>query len=175
MAREIEIEKTYLAKYLPSGLKDCESKEIIDFYVPKNAAHARLRIRKNGSIFVITKKKPIKAGDASTQFEDNIEINEDEFKAFYDLPSDRIRKIRYYYPCGGKTAEIDVFLEDLLGLVVVDFEFKNTEEMVNFIKPDFCLVDVTDEEFVAGGVLCRHSFASLKKEWERLSYQKLSF
>ena len=44
----IELEKTYLAKEIPQGLKDCNSKEIIDIYIPKSNAHPKIRIRKNG-------------------------------------------------------------------------------------------------------------------------------
>ena len=42
----IELEKTYLVKKLPEGLKDCKFKEIIDVYIPESSELPTLRIRK---------------------------------------------------------------------------------------------------------------------------------
>ncbi len=173
MSHEIEMEKTYLAKFLPEGLKDCRSKEILDIYVPKGSAHAKLRIRKSGETYTITKKNPVGAS-ASIQNEENIAILPEEFEAFAGMDGNRMRKIRYYYPYQGLTAEIDVFLEQLEGLVLVDFEFNEEKKLNDFIMPDFCLADVTEEEEIAGGVLCHHSFASLEEMLERFSYKKIS-
>jgi hypothetical protein len=64
----IELEKTYLLKFLPEGLRDFKSKEIIDVYLPKNSAHPKLRLRKNGDKFELTKKEPIQDGDAGFLF-----------------------------------------------------------------------------------------------------------
>ncbi len=77
----IEIEKTYLAKFLPKGLSKFPHKEIIDLYIPKVAEHSKLRIRKNGDSYVITKKNLVNENDASTQIEQNIKISKEEFMA----------------------------------------------------------------------------------------------
>lgn len=96
----IELEKTYLAKYLPLELKKSDSKEIIDIYIPANIQHAhrRLRIRKNGNDFEITKKMPIKYGDASAQKEQTIVLNEEEYEELNQHKGKRVRKIRHYFP-----------------------------------------------------------------------------
>ena len=44
----IELEKTFLARELPKGLKSCKSKEVVDIYFPKEAKHPTIRVRKNG-------------------------------------------------------------------------------------------------------------------------------
>lgn len=44
--QEIELEKTYLAKFIPEGALECESREILDLYVPATAPHPVLRLRK---------------------------------------------------------------------------------------------------------------------------------
>jgi len=62
----IELEKTYLAKEIPKGLKDCKHKEIIDIYIPKSTEHPHIRIRKNGDRFEMTKKEPVEVKDNST-------------------------------------------------------------------------------------------------------------
>jgi len=169
-----ELEKTYLAKELPKGLKNCKSKEIIDVYIPKTSEHPVLRLRKNGDKFELTKKEPIREGDSSHQNEQTIVLTETEFKALNNqVKGKRVRKIRYFYDFEGRIAEFDVFQNDLLGLVVVDFEFKTLEEKEKFIIPDFCLAEVTQEKFIAGGMLCGKSYRDIKKDLEKFGYNKL--
>lgn len=64
MSQDLEIERTFLAKYLPEDLKNYPSNEIIDYYIPQDAAHAKLRIRKSGDKYTITKKVQLKEADA---------------------------------------------------------------------------------------------------------------
>ncbi|MEI6528927.1 MAG: hypothetical protein WCN88_00790 [Candidatus Falkowbacteria bacterium] len=174
MSQEIEIEKTYLAKFLPKGLKKYESKKMLDIYVPKQSKHAKLRIRQSGSSHVITKKSVISENNASTQLEETISISPEEFKAFLKIGSNKISKVRYYYPYKDFVAEIDVFLGKLKGLVLIDFEFKNHKDLNNFVMPDFCLADVTEEETIAGGVLSHHSITSISAVLKKYNYKKIN-
>jgi len=169
----IEFEKTYLAKYLPENLDKCESKEIIDIYLPKDAKHPKLRVRKSGENYEITKKRPIKKGDASEQTEQTITINEKEFDALGELEGKRIRKNRYFFPFDNRVAEIDVFEDKLKGLVTVEFEFENKKEKSGFEMPDFCLANVTQEDFIAGGMLCGKKYKDIEHDLEKLGYKKL--
>ena len=167
-----EHEKTYLAKKLPD-LSNCEHKEIIDIYIPTTAVHPTLRIRKNGDYYEITKKEPIN-DDPSHQKEETTTLTAEEFAELSEeLKGKRLHKIRYLYPFEGKTAEIDVFQDELKGLVVVDFEFETVEEKNSFSIPDFCLVDVTAEEFIAGGMLCGKNYTEIERELEKFKYKKL--
>jgi len=72
---ELELEKTFLVKKLPLDLFDAKSKEIIDIYFPKDSLHPKLRLRKNGDNFELTKKELVK-DDASEQIEHTIALNE---------------------------------------------------------------------------------------------------
>lgn len=173
MSQNIEIEKTYLARYLPNDLKLANNKRIVDIYLPSSSPHAKLRLRSNGDSYVITKKSLINPQDPSRQLEENIKLNEEEFFALSSADGNRIEKIRYYYPYQGTTAEIDVFLGPLKGLVLIDFEFDNPEEAENFTMPDFCLADVTHEDIIAGGVLNRQTIASLSDFFQKYSYKEL--
>jgi len=166
----IELEKTYLAKKLPD-LTTCESKEIIDMYIPKSNKHPKIRIRKDGDKYEITKKEPIEE-DASNQNESTITLSETEFNELMKLDGKKVRKIRYYYNYQGRRAEIDVFQKPLLGLVLVDFEFETIEKKDKFIIPDFCLVDVTQEEFIAGGMICGKTYKDIKENLDRFNYKR---
>jgi CYTH domain-containing protein len=170
----IELEKTYLIKNIPDGLLNSNSKEIIDVYIPALSEHPSLRIRKNGDRYEMTKKEPVKEGDASHQEEQTITLTEIEFEALKQIPGKKARKIRYYFEYEGRVAEVDVFKGALEGLVLVDFEFENMEEKDAFEMPEFCLVDVTQEKFLAGGMLCGKSYEDISENLERLGYKKLS-
>lgn len=170
----IELEKTYLAKELPIGLENNEFKEVLDIYVPKDAEHPVVRIRKNGDKYELTKKEPVDGKDSSEQYEQTIHLTKQEFTALQQIEGKKLRKIRYYYDFHGITAEIDVFKDALEGLVLVDFEFTKKEEKDNFNMPDFCLAEVTQELFLAGGMLCGKSYDDIREDLARYNYKKLS-
>ncbi len=169
----IELEKTYLAKNLPEGLENCQSKEIIDIYLPKSAVHPVLRIRKNGDKYEMTKKQPLDQQDRSCQKEQTINLTKAEFDELAKIDGKRVHKIRYYYEVSGNIAEIGVFQKDLKGLVVIDFEFKTESEKDSFKPPDFCLADVTQEDFIAGGMICGKTYKNLESKLKKLNYKKL--
>lgn len=170
----IELEKTYLAKYLPKNLENCESREIIDHYVPKDSNHAVLRIRKNGRKYEITKKQPTNEGDASSQFEQTIPLTQEEYNSLtQQLESKKVRKLRYYFNYNEQIAEFDVFQDKLSGLVLVDFEFNTENEKNLFEIPEFCLEDITQESFIAGGEISGKSYEDIENNLDRFNYKKL--
>src|SRR5260370_42699898 len=118
----IELERTYLAKHLPKDLEKYPHKDMVDRYIPKQKTHPILRIRKNGDKYEITKKNPT-GEDRSKHIEQTVKINKDEFQAISQVDAKKVHKTRYLMPYGKYTAEIDVFQDDLAGLVLIDFEF----------------------------------------------------
>jgi len=169
----IELELTYLAKELPAQLTSCDSKEIIDLYVENGTDHANLRIRKNGNQYELTRKTPVEDGDASKQTETTIALNEAEFDSFQSIQCRKVAKTRYYFEHQGITAEFDVFAGDLHGLVVVDFEFTTESDKATFVMPEFCLADITQETFIAGGVLAGKTYQDIQAELDRFGYTAL--
>ncbi len=169
----LELELTYLAKYLPANLAQCKHKEIVDIYFPKFVAHPILRLRKNGEAYELTKKQPVVQGDASIQREDTILLDQVEFDSLNEVEGKRIQKLRYYYNYEWMTAEIDVFQWALKGLVVVDFEFNSPEQKDVFQMPDFCLADITQEVFIAGGMICGKSYQEIEKHLAKHNYKTL--
>jgi CYTH domain-containing protein len=167
----IELEKTFLARELPKGLKNCKSKEVIDIYFPKEAKHPTIRVRKSGDKYEMTKKERLDPNDASMQKEHTILLSKEEFLALSKLDGKKLSKVRYYYDYNGKVAEIDVFQGDLKGLVLIDFEFQTADEKNKFKMPDFCLADVTQDDFIAGGMLCGKKYADIKDELKKYNYK----
>ena len=170
---QTELELTYLARLVPEGLENCPSKLIVDVYYPPERDHASLRIRQRGDHYEITKKVMANGTDSSHQLEHTIELDEAEFKALTAAPGKRVAKRRYLYDYQGRTAEVDVFEGDLAGLVEVDFEFDDRDDQLAFQMPDFCLADVTQEAFAAGGKLAGKSYADIQTDLARYGYQPL--
>jgi CYTH domain-containing protein len=171
--KEIELERTYLAKHLPDELFDQEYTEIQDSYFPEEAVHPSLRLRKNGEKYQITKKQPVEGNDSSKQSEDTVHLTKEEYEGLFRAGGKTFRKLRYYYPYNGRKAEVDVYQDRLKGLVVVDFEFENESDFESFVMPDFCLAEVTQEEFLAGGMLCGKSYEDIEQGLEKYNYQKV--
>jgi len=172
--KEIEIERTFLAKYLPEDLENFESMEIYDKYFPANAHHPNLRLRRKEGKFEITKKQHVQEGDASVQSEHTIELTKEEFENLDSAPGKTLRKKRYFYKSkDGIECEIDVFCDKLEGLALVEIEFKNNEDKENAILPDFILADVTNDDWVAGGMLAGKSCKDIEKFLVEKGYKKM--
>ncbi len=168
-----ELELTYLIKELPRGFKDVQSKEMLDIYIPLSAEHPVLRIRKSGKKYEITKKEPLKEGDASHQIETTIPLTESEYSELCELKGKRVEKSRFYYNDDGVEYEIDVFRGELEGLVLVDVEFDSVEKKSAFVMPSWCLVEVTQEKFIAGGMLCGKKYSDIDERLQKFGYQKI--
>lgn len=169
----IELEKTYLAKYIPLWLENCKTKEIIDIYLPKDGEHSKLRVRKNWDVCEITKKELVNENDASHMIEHTVPLNKEEFTVLSTIEGKDVRKIRYYYPHQGINAEIDIFQDKLSWLVLVDFEFDSVEAKDSFEMPDFCLVEVTQETFIAWWVLCGKKYEEIEELLKDFDYKKI--
>ena len=172
---EIEYELTYLAKQIPTEINGVKPTRVTDIYLPENSPnHPHMRIRAKGDKYELTKKEPIEGTDSSVQTEHTIALSADEYA---DLSANRTRSVskdRYKVTIANRPAEVDVFCNELKGLVLIDFEFKTREEQLAFTMPDVCLVDVTQEAFIAGGILAGKSYADIEPFLAKYNYIKLS-
>jgi CYTH domain-containing protein len=170
----IEYELTYLAKTLPPDLATYNGQEYIDIYFPADDPHPVLRLRRRGDKFEMTKKTIISGTDSSEMHEATIELSRAEYDALAAAPGKKVHKLRYEYQIAGSPAEIDVFQDELAGLVLIDFEFSSSEEKATFTMPDMCLADVTQEAFIAGGKLAGRQYADIASELQKYGYHKLA-
>lgn len=174
MPVEYELERTFLVKNLPKGFKNSNFIDIEDNYFPKNSAHANLRIRKEGDRKIMTKKYRKQERDASIMIEETILLSNSEYDFINKLNGKKLLKRRYFFNYEvGQFCEIDVYQDKLKGLVTVDFEFKSIKEKNNFIVPSFCLAEITNECFIAGGVLSGKSFKDIEKNLIIFNYKKI--
>ena len=171
----IEIEKTFLVRNLPGDLKKVNPTEITDIYFPANVRHPTLRLRKSGSTCELTKKTPVDKKDASRQRETSVSLSPKEWLSLASAkPGRQLRKFRYRYPCNQEIWEIDVFADRLNGLVLADIEIDSGSKNWEEIKiPEFCLAEVTQAEFIAGGMLAGKYYRDIAKKLEKYKYNPI--
>jgi len=172
---EIELERTFLLKYKPKGLEKCPRCKITDIYFPEDEFHPVLRLRnRDGKKFEMTKKFPISGKDSSEQEEHTTILSKKEFNSLAKAGGKKVVKVRYYYKMpNGQQAEVDIFKDRLIGLALVDFEFTNRKEKDEFIMPDFCLADVVQDKWLAGGILSGKKYSDLEKAFKKYNYKKI--
>lgn len=172
MSAVLEIELTFLVTSLPD-LTGCKRREMRDVYFPADTAHPVLRIRQKDDSYEFTKKTQLDPTDASTQREENVALTKAEYDALAKGSGKEVAKTRYFYPYQDVTLEIDVFKDGLKGLVLVDVEFESQDARDAFVRPDFCSTDVTQEEFIAGGMLAGKKYEDIRAQLEQFGYKPL--
>lgn len=172
--KNLEIELTFLASRLPKEIMGTAPKRLVDIYIPEDSSFPIVRLRQKGSEFEITKKVAVREGDFSSHIEHTIALTKDEFDALQKSSNRTVEKDRYCVKIDGFPAEVDIFRGELLGLIMIDFEFENEEARALFHIPACCLADVTQEKFVLGGQLAGKSYADIQKELDSFNYQRLS-
>jgi CYTH domain-containing protein len=166
----IERERRYLLPDLPEGLNRADPHlQITDNYI----TGTRLRIRKvrdpktNKWVVKFTQKFAPDATDLSRTIITNIYLTPIEAETLAIFEANEIRKNRYYFDFAGRRFSIDMFLGDLLGLVLAETSFETDADLSALSVPPFALADVTNNEIFTGGKLCELTFADIRKEVER--------
>ena len=141
----MEIEKKFLIESdIEKFLQNLPFKEIFQYYI--NIEDNEERYRKKDDKFFHTIKRATYNYLVREEFE--IECSKAEFENNKDrMIGNMIHKLRYNFDLDeGLVAEIDVFKEQLEGLVLVEVEFKTEEQAVNFTPPSFFGKDLTDDK-----------------------------
>lgn len=163
----IERERRYLLRDLPVGMTRADPHlQITDTYI----TGTRLRIRKvreprtNKWTVKFTQKFAPDPNDLSRTVITNTYLNALEAEVLSVFNTNEIRKNRYHFDFEGREFGVDMFLGDLFGLVLAEVSFETDEELDNFPKPPFALVDVTNEPLFSGGKLCELTFSEVRAE-----------
>lgn len=163
----IERERRYLLRDLPEGITRVDPHlQITDNYI--TGTHLRIRKvrepRTSKWTVKFTQKYAPDPNDLSRTLITNIYLNALEAEVLSVFDTNEIRKNRYYFDFEGRKFSVDMFLGDLFGLVLAEVSFETDEELDNFPKPPFALLDVTNDPLFTGGRLCELTFADIRKE-----------
>lgn len=165
-----EYERRFLLRGFPEGLeRTAEHTQITDNYI----TGTRMRLRKmrvprtNEWTLKLTQKFAPDPADLSRTHITNIYLTEYEYEVLSVFEANELRKNRYPYEHAGRKYAVDVFLGDLLGLVLAETEFEAEEELRAFEPPPFALWEVTNDELFSGGRLVHLTAEELRRELRR--------
>jgi adenylate cyclase len=137
-----EIERKFLLKRFPPGLKKVPHDTIVPGYLAVGRGGLQVRLRKKGVVRSLT----FKQGTKGVREEREIRLSVDQFDALWPATvGRRLTKVRYDVPWKGRTIEIDIYRGRLSGLVVAEVEFDNQRSCAAFQPPDWIGRDVTGE------------------------------
>lgn len=169
----IETERRFLLKFIPLQIRELNSIEIEDYMILTGEPHPHIRMRRKGETYELTKKYPKQETKEMEMIEETITLNKIEFDVFKKLPHTDQTKKRYTFQENNYTVEVDLWEDQLQGLGIVEFEFKTLEEARTFTPTSYCLTEVTQQEWLAGGMLSGKSYIDIEDDLEKLNYHKL--
>lgn len=147
----MEIEKKYLVESVPFSLNSYKSKEISQCYISTDPT---IRLRQSNEQYVLT----IKSSGLICREEHELTLTETQYKKLV-LKSEtpNLRKTRYLIPIKNTlTAEVDIYHEELEGLITVEVEFQSIEAAENFVAPLWFGRDVSTDSRYTNSSLCIH-------------------
>lgn len=134
----MEIERKFLCGKLPFSLAEFPHKQLSQCYISTNPV---IRIRKNDTQFFLT----IKGTGELCRQEFELELTQEQYNHLNKkCETSVISKKRYYIPLNTTaTAELDIYENQLEGLITIEVEFITMEEAQLFIPPVWFGKEVT--------------------------------
>lgn len=137
-----EIERKFVLDAPPQGLDEHPSQPIAQGYLALDG-DVEVRLRLLGERAYLT----VKAGGGRSRAEEELEIEQVRFDALWPWTEGRrIVKRRYRVPAQDALVfEVDVYEQELAGLVVAEVEFPDDAAANAFAGPDWLGREVTDD------------------------------
>jgi adenylate cyclase len=159
---DIEKESTFLLNSIPNNLLDWKKEYTKDTYLPPDAGHPMIRLRKRGEQLFMTKKYPKVPADFSTMIEETINLLDYEY-AFLEknLIGNVLEKTRYSKKFDGYVIEIDEYLGDLAPLKVMDIEWDSEVQNLDLSTFDI-KKEITQQNNFAAGNLAGKSYKDIE-------------
>lgn len=150
-----EIERKYLIKSIPFDLSEFQFEEILQGYISEPEDDLTVRVRKKGEKYFKTLKKK----GLTSRLENEIEIDKNLFNELWSKTKNRrLRKTRYIIPYNDLTIELDIFKDNLDGLIIAEVEFKSLEQSSQFIPPEWFGEDVTSSPKFSNAYLAKYGY-----------------
>ncbi|HEY4279806.1 MAG TPA: CYTH domain-containing protein [Conexibacter sp.] len=137
-----EIERKFVLDAPPQDLDDHPAEPIEQGYLALDD-DVEVRVRRRAGKATLT----VKAGSGRDRVEEEIAIEPERFEALWPLTARRrIVKQRHLLPApSGLTYEVDVYEDELAGLVVAELEFPDSAAADAFEGPDWLGREITDD------------------------------
>lgn len=135
-----------------------------------NGTRLRLRIQtdsdKNRQLIKLTKK--YESDSAYFRQINTILLTPEELKIFDTLDGKRVEKTRFYHHYKNRIFSIDVFENELRGLLICEIEQAGLEDLMNAEPPPYVEGEVTENSFFTGANLANATAAELSKHLSAL-------
>jgi len=143
MPAGLEIERKFLVDRAPGDLDAYPAADIDQGYIAITDDGVEIRIRSYGGRSFLT----IKSGGSEVRLEEEIEIDERRFRSLWPLTAGRrIRKRRHLISSAdGIRIELDIYRDDLSGLVTAEIEFESEDAAAAFTAPGWLGREITHE------------------------------
>lgn len=137
-----EIERKFLVKRFPPGLKKFPHGVIEQGYLAVGRGGLQVRLRKKGSSLTLTYKQ----GKGHEREEREIRLSPAQFDVLWPATRGRrLSKVRYDVPWKEYTIEIDIYRGRHDGLVVAEVEFEDLKSCEEFEPPEWLGRDVSGQ------------------------------
>jgi CYTH domain-containing protein len=138
----LEIERKFLLMETPADLVDHPGTSIRQGYLSVSE-NAEVRLRDKGGRFF----EAVRIGRGLVRKEFQVELDRPQFEALWPATEgQRLEKTRYRIEVGGHVLDVDVFGGRLTGLMVVEVEFGNQRDAVDFVPPTWFEREVTGDD-----------------------------
>jgi CYTH domain-containing protein len=152
-ATTVERERKFVIDAIPTDLDLSDRVEIRQGYLVADDS-ASVRVRDSGHH---GRTLTVKAGRGAERTELEWAIGNDQFEAAWPHTTGRrVVKTRHRIPHGAHLIELDVFAEDLDGLVFAEVEFDSAEALAEFEPPAWFGREVTDDGRYTNAALALH-------------------
>ncbi len=143
-----EIERKFLIRALPECLEVYPRKEHWHGYLAVDSDGTEVRLRQiedeNGNIKY---SQTVKQGAGKVRTEIKIKLSKEQFQLLWPLTENkRIIKTRYKIPYSGGMVELDVYHDELEGLIVAEIEFESEEKSDQFAPLDWFGQEITEDQ-----------------------------
>jgi len=139
-----EIERKFLVRRLPAGLKRSRRYSIAQGYLVTEQDDRHVRLRKKGKNASLTFKLVHGRG---VREEREIKLTPKQFASLWPATAGRrLQKVRYEIPWKNVLIEIDIYRGGNKGLIVAEVEFPNRAAFRKFKPPDWFGREVTGDK-----------------------------
>ncbi len=164
-------QRKYLVEGLPEPINPRDTHwQIFDNYIE----NTRIRLRKirvpetKQWTRVLEQRYAAEVGKLSKLKISQMFLNETEYKTLEHFKGREIRKNRYFCTFNDTQVGIDIFLGKLWGLNIALAEFESEKDFQSFTKPDFAVIEVTNDKFFEGENLVGKTFADVQAEYSKI-------
>lgn len=138
------------------------SKTFADKYLRDSRIRLRTLADSDSDRRLIKLTKKFESDSPYFQMITTIILSAQERELFDTISGNHLKKTRYYHNFQGQVFSVDVFENELEGLILCETESDSLEDLMSIEFPAYTRHEVTEDIFFTGGNLCQITNAELQ-------------